>query len=57
MDSHSTTPPDDTFAIRRARWGAAGVAADRRLDRYALIVAITLGCCFLVAALVAFYVR
>jgi hypothetical protein len=57
VDSQSASPPSDTFEIRRARWGAAGVAADQRLDRRAVIVAIMLSCCFLVAALVTFYVR
>jgi hypothetical protein len=47
----------DTFETRRARWGAAGAADDRRLQQRAMIVAIALACCFLVATAVTFYVR
>ncbi len=56
MDFPSTSVAEDTFEIRRARWGAAGLAADARLQERAVIVAVLLGCVFLTALSVALYV-
>jgi len=49
MDVPSTSVPVDTFETRRARWAAAGTAADERLQQRAMIVAVLLGCAFLTA--------
>jgi hypothetical protein len=56
MDVSSTSAPVDTFETRRARWAAAGTAADERLQRQAVIVAALLGCAFLTAFAVVLYV-
>jgi hypothetical protein len=41
--------PEDTAEVRLARWRAAGVASDRRLQQRAVIVAILLVCSFVIA--------
>jgi len=56
MDVPSTNVAEDTFEIRRARWGAAGLAADARLQQQAMIVAVVLGYAFLTALAVVLYV-
>jgi hypothetical protein len=55
MDSPSTSVPEDTFDVRRARWAAAGIVADERLQQRAMIVAFLLGCAFLTAFAVVLY--
>jgi len=56
MGVPSTSFTEDTFEIRRARWGAAGRAADERLQQRALIVAVLLASAFLMALAVVLYV-
>jgi hypothetical protein len=57
MDFPSTSVAEDTFEIGRARWGAAGLAADERLQKRAVIVAFLLGCAFLTVLAVVLYAR
>jgi uncharacterized membrane protein len=56
MDVPSSSVPVDTFETRRARWAAAGAAADERLRQQAVIVAVLLACAFLTAFVVVLYV-
>jgi hypothetical protein len=56
MDSPPTIVPGDSFEERRARWAAAGLAGDERLDRRATAVAILLACGFIAAFAVVLYV-
>jgi hypothetical protein len=56
MDSPSTLIPEDTFEVRRARWAAAGNAADERLHQRAVMAAFLLGFAFLTALAVVLYV-
>jgi len=56
MDSPSRNAPADTFETRRARWAAAGDAADERLHRQAVAAAVLLGCAFFTALAVMLYV-
>jgi hypothetical protein len=55
MDAPSTSAPHGTFEMRRARWAAAGLVADRRLQQRAVIVSILLACAFLSALAVVLY--
>ena len=56
MGFPSTSFTEDTFEIRRTRWGAAGLAADERLQQRALIAAVLLASAFLTALAVLLYV-
>jgi hypothetical protein len=55
MDFPSTSVPEDTFETRRARWAAAGSAADERLQQRAVIAAFLIACAFLTAFAVVLY--
>jgi hypothetical protein len=46
----------DSFEARRARWAAAGLADDQRLERQAIAVAILLTCGFIAAFAVVLYI-
>jgi hypothetical protein len=56
MDAPPTSVPEDTVEMRRARWAAAGIVADERLQQRAVIVAFLLGCTFLTVLAMVLYV-
>jgi hypothetical protein len=59
MDSPATATSvsEDTFEVRRARWGAAASIADQRLQERSVIVAVLCVCAFVTALAVVLYVR
>jgi hypothetical protein len=56
MQSPESAAQADTFEVRRARWAAAGDAADERLHRQAVVAAVLLACAFFTALAVMLYV-
>jgi hypothetical protein len=56
MESPESAAQADTFAVRRAQWAAAGLAADERLHRLAVATAVLLGCAFFTVIAVMLYV-
>jgi hypothetical protein len=57
VDSFPVASQDDTLEVRLARWRAAGLADDRRLQQRAVIVAVLLLCGFVIAFGMVLYAR